>query len=347
MIKTHIRDLEPDLHAKALAAFYKLSDGQRGEPESMGGGGRGNPDIFHATGVWTWLSEHVGDITNRIANPNHISMAYGIHMAEPKVLSALRTLQHRYGCAKEIDENLSASIKYEEEKTGSRIDPVAWRVTWITATTRYANAHAKLDVYNEAQFCAREAAIQVGKRDYGLAEMYLVRLAKMMDGADWIEHAGTVYVDNDNIIPYTPKMHQLNETVIRLGQKKSDGQASKFMAEYRAETQSHPMMPPASRLLAVGETGFVIVDLRETFDGDDTIHIADINSLDQRGQGNGSLALKWICALADKYRVTLEGDSKSYMTTTRNVLSQKNLSDWYRRYGFRVDRGGHMIRPPS
>lgn len=349
MEETHLSKLEPELHEQALAAFHKLANDQRGEPEAMGGGGRGNPDIWNATGIWTYLSEHVGDISNRISNRNHVSMAYGISMAEPKVISGLRTLRHGYGVAREIEENIRSARRYHEEKTGETVDPDKWRNDWVAATKRYAEAHKKLVVYNEAQFCAREAAVQIGKRDYVMAEVYLARLAKMMDSDDWLTYGGTVYVSNGQIVPYTPRVKQtISEGVIRLGgrSKDPDSPTEKFMVEYREGTISHAMLPGQIRLLSFSAEDFVMLDVRPSFDSDNEVHLSDINTNVGRGKGLGSKALKWLCDLADKHGVVIEGDSKAYMAGTPGTLKQKDLSAWYTRYGFKVARDGAMERQP-
>ena len=350
MEKTHLDKLEPELHEQALKAFHKLANDQRGEPEDMGGGGRGNPDIWHAMGLWTYLSEHVGDISNRIANRNHVRMSYGIDMAEPKVRSSLRILQHRYGVAREIDENLAAALKYEQEKTGQIIDPQKWRKDWILAAVRYADAHKKLVVYNEAQFCAREAAIRIGALDYPMAEVYLSRLSQMMNGDDWDQHAGTVYVDSGKIAPYTPRMKEVMSEgqLIKLStrSKSPDAPAEKFMTQFREETSVHPMLPTGTRIKTFPGGAVVSLDVDRSLNGDDSIHLTDINSMSSRGAGYGSAALKWLCDLADIHRVKLEGWADTYMSAT-NTLGQRDLKAWYSRYGFKIQRGNRMIRQPQ
>lgn len=203
-MKTHLDDLSPALRKKALEKFDSLANAQRGEPEEMGAGGpmRANPGIYNATGVWTWLSEHVGDITHRIAAAHHVDIHYGIDMAEPKVRVALRTLKNKYGCEKEIEQNLLSNHKYNQEQYGETKSFDEWKKEFIHAANNYANAHRKLVVYNYVQALARDAAIAIGDLDYKKATFFLDTLYNIMESDNWLKEAGTVFVENGNIVEY-------------------------------------------------------------------------------------------------------------------------------------------------
>lgn len=354
--KTHLDKLDATMREKALVAFHTLASEQRGEPEQMGAGGtsNANPAIHNATGIWTWLSEHVGDITNRIANRRHVEMHYGIDMAGPKVDTALRLLRHRYGVAKEIGENLRAAYRYAQEKGQDVPDFETWERDFKAAGARYAAAHAKLPVFNKAQALARAAAICVGRFDYTMCELNLSRLVDMMDGSDWPLEAGTVYVDGDRIVSYDEaKAASLAETLVLGVKRDPNSPAQKMLDEYNEETQDHPMLPHGTRLLVYSPNEFVMLKLsRDIDDPNHSVHLSDINTSARSG-GFGSKALTWLCALADKHNVTITGLAKAYTRARdKSALSQKDLIAWYARHGFSVKRGRasdgqEMSRPPK
>ena len=203
-MKTHIDDLSPELREEALKKFESLARAQRDVPEDMGGGGpmSVNPGKLNSSGVWLWLSEHIGDLTHRIACRRHVDSAYGITMAEPKVRTGLRMLRSPYGCEKEIDQNVENNRLYQQERDGNEIDPVKWRKDFEDATMKYAEAHEKLIVYNKVHEYARDAAVYVGLRNYQMAELCLASLKKLMDGDEWLRAAGTVYVEGGRVVPY-------------------------------------------------------------------------------------------------------------------------------------------------
>ena len=74
---------------------------------------------------------------------------------------------------------------------------------------------------------------------------------------------------------------------------------------------------------------------------DKAVRISSIRSFN-RGEGDGSAALDWLCALADKHRVRLIGEPVPYDTRIRDDRSHKSslnreqLMGWYKRHGFEV-----------
>lgn len=94
-----ISDLSESEAASALAAFKGLADDQRGYPEDMGGAGRANANkgLTNATGIYTLLTEHIGDLTHRMAQRYCERMGFGYEMVLEKVNRGLRYLQHPYG----------------------------------------------------------------------------------------------------------------------------------------------------------------------------------------------------------------------------------------------------------
>lgn len=61
----------------------------------------------------------------------------------------------------------------------------------------YASAHAALTVYNEAQWNARQAAVEVGLMNFPQVEIHLAALEKHLgDPQTWVAYAGLVMIDD-------------------------------------------------------------------------------------------------------------------------------------------------------
>jgi hypothetical protein len=85
--------------------------------------------------------------------------------------------------------------------TGSYED---WLEFWREAGARYADAHAKLVVYNEAQWHAREAAVAAGRLNFVGCEKHLRALQHHLGSMeDWVTYAGQVTIaPTGEIAPY-------------------------------------------------------------------------------------------------------------------------------------------------
>lgn len=170
--------LEPD----AIAAFKALGDAQRGAPEQA------MLNVQHAMGggVLNPVVEHVGDITHRMS---HMAQ-YGTAMGREKVEKTYRWLTHRYGFEREFEENLRNNAQYRDVP----VDQFRADVTRLLK--KYAEAHAKLPVYNRAQWLARQAAIDVGYQRWDKAADALQQLLTMAPDEDtWSQHAFEVHRD--------------------------------------------------------------------------------------------------------------------------------------------------------
>ncbi len=150
-----------------LTAFLKLGDEQRGEPESqmlrvqtvMGGG------------VLSPVVEHVGDLTHRMTHMLRHGIGYsGQEYVEDKTKKAIRWLSSGYGFARELEENIKSNARYR----GIEEAPLREKIN--AELLKYAEAHAKLTVYNRLQWLAREAAVAVGNQQWDLALQYLTDL---------------------------------------------------------------------------------------------------------------------------------------------------------------------------
>lgn len=107
-----------------------------------------------------------------------------------------------------------------------------------------------------------------------------------------------------------------------------------FMQEYHDSTAENP----SCRRERVWETRAAFE--LEIFDG--AIHLGCVRSF-ERGNGNGTAALTWLCELADKHECAIRGTIKP-CGQTRPRLNAAQLRQWYKRHGFKVTRGREIRR---
>jgi len=103
---------------------------------------------------------------------------------------------------------------------------------------------------------------------------------------------------------------------------------SRFLREYLQHTEVDPgdsearLWPPDTK-----DVTFELVR------GADRVHLGYIRSLSPQKSGAGSIALKWLCNLADKNKVVLDL-VVAHHTGKNAKLSKLELAAWYRRNGF-------------
>lgn len=176
-VHTRIRALvvqaSGELPPQVVAAFKKLAQDQRGNPEHamlrvqfVNGGGILNPVV-----------EHVGDLTHRMSQHAEYNND-GYEAMSDKVEKTLRWLSHPYGFEREHKENLRDNAKYN----GISVEEQTQKVN--SALDKYAKEHSRLIVYNVAQWTARKAAILVGRRDWSGAIQALKRLQYLLRTPD-------------------------------------------------------------------------------------------------------------------------------------------------------------------
>src|SRR3974377_435549 len=73
------------------------------------------------------------------------------------------------------------------------------------------------------------------------------------------------------------------------------------------------------------------------------IRLSNIHSLKPR-EGNGTLALIWLTALADKHDVCITGVA---MPTQTKRMNKTELKAWYKRHGFAVTPSGDIRYTPA
>lgn len=200
-----VLDLDEPARSNCLKAFNKLAQDQRGTPEDMGGGGNQNPGLRNNVGVYHYATEHIGDVTNRMAKGFHVTdQDCGFFYVERKVLGVLRDVRRTYGFEREINEQLRSNYRYAVEEKAYTGSFEEWQDAWVKAGRLYAKAHAMLTVYNEAQWHARQAAVTLGLHDYASFRHRLEALASHLESPEaWSAYASLVRVDdNDQPIPY-------------------------------------------------------------------------------------------------------------------------------------------------
>ena len=155
--------------ASRLKAFQELADLQRQEPETAMEEARN----VLGGGVLSFLIEHTGDLTNRMADQYDPNYGYGYNVGS-KVRNVLQSLRSEYGFGKEYRENIktTAGLRGISEK--------ALQDASTKALQKYADAHKKLKVYNEPQKWARDAAVALGEQRFGDAEKLLSKLENLI-----------------------------------------------------------------------------------------------------------------------------------------------------------------------
>lgn len=119
---------------------------------------------WRSTNTLVHAFEHVGDLTHRMTELSR----YGEYMTttvSQKVNSCLRSLQNKVDRA--------------------RIE----QIPHVPAMKEYADEHSKIPVYNDAQYHAREAAVNLGRGLYHKAEHHLSRLKDMLDNGTYEQRA--------------------------------------------------------------------------------------------------------------------------------------------------------------
>lgn len=139
---------------------------------------------------------------------------------------------------------------------------------------------------------------------------------------------------------FSPNSNQFTASVLQtaasLSLKPNKPELEAFMDDFRSGTGPNPL---GHRDRVWNEQ--IVIEVRP-FDG--RIHISDIMSLD-RGKGNASKALGWLCSLADKHGVAMSLTPDAFGDA--DGLDDDQLTAWYARYGFKTTMGRKMVREPQ
>lgn len=198
-----IRDIhDSGIRQNCCLAFNHLADEQRGQPELMGGGCMSNPNLFpNGTGLFTFATEHVGDLTNRMAaswaTGRQGEGSFGYEFVHEKVSRMLRYARSGYGFERDMREQVARNYQVYAREGKTTCSLQEWWTDLEEAGIRYADSHEALTVYNEAQWYARQAAIDLGKMDFGAYRARLETLEANLDSQEqWVAYASRVRIDN-------------------------------------------------------------------------------------------------------------------------------------------------------
>ena len=186
---------------------------QRGEPEAK------MSAIWkaHGSGVFPYVSEHLGDLTNRMSG---VPPSMRHHYSKEKIYMAWRDLEDVPWFIRTIDEQMGVNARRNNVPVGQlRRDVEA-------AAREYADAHAKIPVFNEAQERARDAAVAYGRLDFTTAHGHVAWLKREIDKGreHWDSIAGTVdpdrfnswLADPDRAFPVPPEIDFSPEGLARI-----------------------------------------------------------------------------------------------------------------------------------
>ena len=146
-------------------------------------------------GVLNPVVEHGGDLLWRMTEVGLWSH-YGRSAVIEKVEKVSRWLTNRYGFEREYAEN----VLHNAESRG--IPPQQLQNKLDKLLEKYAEEHAKLPVYNRAQFAARKFSVLLGKQKWKQAvQCGKILLSMANNKTGWIETAGNIdpkYVTRSN-----------------------------------------------------------------------------------------------------------------------------------------------------
>lgn len=209
-----VGELDGDAREATRAAFAGLARAQRGLPEAMAVSMRANPGLFNATGAFTYLAEHVGDLTHRLTEGGGEWCGFGCSTVWEKVSRALRYFRNGHGLAREMETNLRNNHTCREEDGRTTLTLAEFTAEFAKGAKRYADAHAALPVWNEAQWHAREAAVALGRHDHRELKRHLEALeARLLLGRDsWELWAGEVTLRDGLPVPFEDSLVRDRET---------------------------------------------------------------------------------------------------------------------------------------
>lgn len=181
------------LPQNVIDAFVELGKNQRDLPERA----MIKVQFANGGGVLNGVVEHVGDLTHRMSHAANRNYDGYIEVFD-KVRKTLRWLSNGYGFEREHFQNIKSNAEYQE------INPEDLKKKIDEALLIYGKEHSKLVVYNEAQYFARQAAVNLGYQKWDVSVNCLDKLKEMLVSPEiWRQHAFHYELDNDgNIIPY-------------------------------------------------------------------------------------------------------------------------------------------------
>lgn len=185
--------------------FSELGYKQRGLPEAQ----MLKCQRFIGGGVVSHLIEHVGDLTHRLSE--NIFSSSGdlegtLEFVNPKVKKAITVLKSEYGFLKEHDENLISNYHAYKDTNGISAEFDEWKTETNNMLLDYSQKHSELPVYNEAQYLAREAAVELGRLNIDKTVKHLEKLNDIIDNGNYLKSISECEVSG-----YKPKADLKNK----------------------------------------------------------------------------------------------------------------------------------------
>ena len=194
---TKVNDLVAE---KVNKLFDELADAQRGAPESA----MLKTTHLFGGGSWSVLLEHVGDLIHRMAQkPLFFKGGYGY--VEEKVNRAKIMLDGyerpgRQPIENEFDRTLNVNAEIRV-KDGNFENKDVFKEKLFENARRYVDSHSLLPAYNEMHKAARQAAVNVGMRNFDLVRYNIEILNnEIQKGAEnWANTSLIFHIENGTI----------------------------------------------------------------------------------------------------------------------------------------------------
>jgi hypothetical protein len=193
-IKTKIIAKQHGLPENAIKAFNKLANLQRGAPEeAMLKVAKLHP------GVLSFLLEHVGDLTHRMNESFYHGLDTGRDLVLGKVEKCLYLLKRGSRFEHENEDNIRNNSVHQS------VSEKEFRTKLKSLLDDYAEAHAKLPVYNKIQWIARQAAVTLGKQKFSETQSLLEKLDSIAaDEKTYVEMLGQYQEKNGELVMFHP-----------------------------------------------------------------------------------------------------------------------------------------------
>lgn len=174
---------------RSMPLFEALSYAQRGKPEDA----MLALQMSDLAQLHGYMAEHIGDLTHRMSESIPF-MRGGYGPVKEKVDRGLRFLLSGNRGIMPFDEDVAQQVANNVQYLTEHGRPITESQAWDkikSLSSSYANEHAKLPVFNQAQEIAQQAAISIGNMKYGDAADYLQDLSLMLDAGpdEWSRHA--------------------------------------------------------------------------------------------------------------------------------------------------------------
>ena len=175
--------VDSNLSPEVASLFVGIADLQRDKPESA------MLDIqrFHS-GVLSFVVEHVGDIIHRMnekLDRGDFGLSLGRDYVRNKAEKSLNVLENDF--EKEHQQNMQRNA----DRQGVSLEEYSSRVEELLRA--YGEAHAKLPVYNDLQWMARQACIELGGQEFEKAANHLKELVKISSSESLYRQMVTSY----------------------------------------------------------------------------------------------------------------------------------------------------------